>query len=101
MIGNTIGEIEGEFLKWLRSFYFVAQYRSFTKAGKEMGRNQPTINYQMNIFDFRFRSILGIEIFGDSHKAQGFNPNAEKSPNSFRQRFVFIRSIFKKKLSIG
>ena len=44
-------------LDYYRIFYYVAQYKSFSKAADVMGNNQPNITRCMNILDVNFLSV--------------------------------------------
>ncbi|MBW1913143.1 MAG: LysR family transcriptional regulator, partial [Deltaproteobacteria bacterium] len=49
-----IEEMGGDFLQWLRGFYYVAKRGSMTLAALEMGRNQPTISHQIKCLENEF-----------------------------------------------
>ena len=49
-----IEEMGGDFLQWLRGFYYVAKTGSVTLAAHEMGRNQPTISHQIKCLENEF-----------------------------------------------
>ena len=53
-----IQEIRGDFLQWLRGFYLVAKDKSFSRAGLEMGRNQPTVSHQVKCLEKEFGLTL-------------------------------------------
>lgn len=53
-----IEEIGGDFLQWLRGFYFVAKTGSVTQAALEMGRNQPTVSHQIKCLEKEFGVTL-------------------------------------------
>lgn len=53
-----IEEMSGDFLQWLRGFYFVVKEESFSRAGMEMGRNQPTISHQVKCLEKEFGLTL-------------------------------------------
>ena len=42
-----IEELNGDFLQWLRGFYYVAQTGSIRRAAQMMNRNPSTISYQI------------------------------------------------------
>ena len=46
-------------LDYYRIFYYVAQYKSFSKAAEVMGNNQPNITRCMNILE----NELGCKLF--------------------------------------
>ena len=43
---------------YYRIFYFVARYKSFTKAAKMLGNNQPNITRCMNIQELELKCTL-------------------------------------------
>ena len=43
---------------YYRIFYFVARYKSFTKAAKMLGNNQPNITRCMNILEQELKCTL-------------------------------------------
>jgi DNA-binding transcriptional LysR family regulator len=53
-----IQEISGDFLQWLRGFYYVAKVGSFSRAGLEMGRNQSAISHQIKCLEREFGLTL-------------------------------------------
>ena len=53
-----IDEMGGDFLQWLRGFYFVAKRGSVTLAAVEMGRNQPTVSHQIKCLENEFGVVL-------------------------------------------
>lgn len=53
-----IDEMGGDFLQWLRGFYYVAKRGSVTLAASEMMRNQPTISHQIKCLENEFRVTL-------------------------------------------
>jgi DNA-binding transcriptional LysR family regulator len=57
-----IDEMGGDFLQWLRGFFFVAKRRSVTLAAIEMGRNQPTVSHQIKCLEKQ----LGVTLFDRS-----------------------------------
>jgi len=65
-----IDEIGGDFLQWLRGFYFVAKKESVTRAGLEMGRNQSTISYQIKCLENEF----GVTLFDRSSGKMELTP---------------------------
>ena len=60
-----IEEFGGDFIQWLRGFYFVAKSESVTQAAMEMGRNQPTVSLQIKSLEREF----GIKLFDRSKGA--------------------------------
>ncbi|MCL2669915.1 MAG: LysR family transcriptional regulator [Syntrophaceae bacterium] len=57
-----IEEVQGDFLQWLRGFYYVAQRGSVTQAALSMGREQPTITRQIKCLEKQ----LGVALFDRS-----------------------------------
>ena len=53
-----IEEISGDFLQWLRGFYYVAQTNSVSRAATRMGRNQPAISHQIKSLENEFEAEL-------------------------------------------
>lgn len=53
-----IEEVTGDFLQWLRGFYFVAMRKSVTQAGLDMRRNQPTVTHQIKCLESQFGATL-------------------------------------------
>ncbi len=53
-----IEEMGGDFLQWLRGFFFVAKTGSVSLAALEMGRNQSTISHQIKCIENEFGVML-------------------------------------------
>jgi len=53
-----INEFSGDFLQWLRGFYYVAKTGSVSLAALEMGRNQPAISHQIKCIENAFGATL-------------------------------------------
>jgi DNA-binding transcriptional LysR family regulator len=68
-----IDEISGDFLQWLRGFYFVAKSGSVTQASFEMRRNQPTISHQIKCLEREF----GVTLFDRSKRRMELTPEGE------------------------
>lgn len=60
-----IEELNGDFLQWLRGFYFVAKTGSVRKAAELMHRNPSTISYQLRSLE----NELGVTLFVRHNKA--------------------------------
>lgn len=58
-----IEELNGDFLQWLRGFYYIAKTGSVRKAAELMCRNPSTISYQLHSLE----EELGVILF-DRHK---------------------------------
>jgi len=78
-----IEQIGGDFLQWLRGFYYVAKRGSVTQAALEMGRNQPTISHQIKCLETEF----GVSLFDRSSGKMQLTPEGnallEKSISLF------------------
>jgi DNA-binding transcriptional LysR family regulator len=66
----VIDEISGDFLQWLRGFYFVAEKGSVRKAAIAMGREQPTISRQIHCLE----KELGVTLFDRSSGKMRITP---------------------------
>ena len=53
-----IEELNGDFLQWLRGFYFVARTGSVRKAAQLMHRNPSTISYQLRCLEEELNVVL-------------------------------------------
>lgn len=53
-----IEELNGDFLQWLRGFYYVAKTGSVRKAAEIMHRNPSTISYQLKSLEEELGTIL-------------------------------------------
>lgn len=53
-----IQEFGGDFLQWLRGFYYVATTGSVSTASKSMGRNQPAISHQIKSLEEELKVTL-------------------------------------------
>lgn len=53
-----IEELNGDFLQWLRGFYYVASTGSVRKAAQLMNRNPSTISYQLRCLEQELNVIL-------------------------------------------
>lgn len=53
-----IDELNGDFLQWLRGFYYVAKTGSLRKAADIMHRNPSTISYQLRMLEGELGTVL-------------------------------------------
>lgn len=53
-----IEELNGDFLQWLRGFYYVAQTGSIRRAAQMMNRNPSTISYQIRSLEEELNTVL-------------------------------------------
>jgi LysR family cyn operon transcriptional activator len=68
-----IEEISGDFLQWLRGFYFVAEKGSVRQAAIAMGREQPTISRQIQCLE----KELGVTLFDRSSGKMRITPEGK------------------------
>ena len=62
-----IEELNGDFLQWLRGFYYVSQTGSIRRAAQMMNRNPSTISYQIRSLEEELNTVL----FDRYRKASG------------------------------
>lgn len=53
-----IEELNGDFLQWLRGFYFIARTGSVRKAAELMHRNPSTVSYQLRCLEEQLQTVL-------------------------------------------
>lgn len=53
-----IDELNGDFLQWLRGFYWVAKTGSVRRAAERMHRNPSTISYQLRSLEEELNTVL-------------------------------------------
>ncbi|MDD6181975.1 MAG: LysR family transcriptional regulator [Desulfovibrionaceae bacterium] len=53
-----IGELNGDFLQWLRGFYYIAHTGSIRKAAQLMNRNPSTLSYQLHSLEQELNAVL-------------------------------------------
>ena len=53
-----IEELNGDFLQWLRGFYYVSQTGSIRRAAQMMNRNPSTISYQIRSREEELNTVL-------------------------------------------
>ena len=70
----------GDYIQWLRGFYYVAKTGSFSLAGAEIGRNQPTISHQIKCLETEYGVIL-------------FDRSKEKMELTAEGRMLFEKAI--------
>ncbi len=88
-----IEEMRGDFLQWLRGFYFVAQRRSFTLAGRAIGRNQPTVSHQIK----RLEDEFGIKLLDRSQGRMDLTPEGKR----FFEKTITIFEVIKEMREIS
>lgn len=89
-----IDEMGGDFLQWLRGFYYVAKTGSVTLAASEMMRNQPTISHQIKCLETEF----GVTLFDRSRGKMDLTPEG----NLFLEKAISLFEVIKEmKSEIG
>jgi DNA-binding transcriptional LysR family regulator len=68
-----IDEISGDFLQWLRGFYFVAKQGSVRQAAIAMGREKSTVSRQIQCLE----EDLGVALFDRSSGRMRITPEGE------------------------
>lgn len=68
-----IEELNGDFLQWLRGFYYIAQTGSVRKAAELMHRNPSTISYQLKSLE----EELGVVLFDRYKKSLKITPEGK------------------------
>jgi len=68
-----IKEMGGDYLQWLRGFYYVAKTGSFSTAGREIGRGQPTISHQIKCLENEY----GVTLFDRSRDRMELTPEGK------------------------
>ena len=68
-----IKEMGGDYLQWLRGFYYVAKTGSFSAAGREIGRGQPTISHQIKCLEKEY----GVTLFDRSRDRMELTPEGK------------------------
>lgn len=84
-----IDQIGGDFLQWLRGFYYVAQRGSVTQAALEMGRNQPTISHQIKCLETEF----GVSLFDRSSGKMELTPEGKALLDKSISLFETVREM--------
>lgn len=84
---EMIEEIGGDFLQWLRGFYFVARRQSVTRASLEMRRNQPAISHQIKCLENEF----GVTLFDRSRGKMELTPEGK----AFLDKAISVFEIIK------
>lgn len=69
-----IEELSGDFLQWLRGFYYVSKTGSLRRAAEIMHRNPSTISYQIRSLE----EELGTVLFDRYKKSLVITPEGEK-----------------------
>jgi DNA-binding transcriptional LysR family regulator len=73
MGGFMIPSLGGDFLQWLRGFYYVARTGSLSAAAAEVGLNQPAISHHIKSLERE----LGVTLFDTSQARRELTPEGE------------------------
>lgn len=84
-----IEQMSGDFLQWIRGFYFVAECGSVTKAAAIMGREQPTVTHQIKCLEKEF----GVTLFDRSSGRMKLTPEGRVLLEKSISLFEVIRGI--------
>ena len=85
-----IPELNGDFLQWLRGFYYVAKTGSVRKAAELMHRNPSTISYQLKSLEEELGTVLfdrykkSLIITGEGKKLLGWTISTFETLQSMR-----------------
>ena len=69
-----LGELSGDFIQWLRGFYYVATTGSVRRAAELMHKNPSTISYQLRALEQELNAVLfdrvkrSLRITAEGHK---------------------------------
>ncbi|MDD2966360.1 MAG: LysR family transcriptional regulator [Desulfovibrionaceae bacterium] len=69
-----IDELNGDFLQWLRGFYYIWQTGSIRKAAQMMNRNPSTLSYQLRSLE----EELNVVLFDRCKKSLVITPEGKK-----------------------
>ncbi|MDA8125174.1 MAG: LysR family transcriptional regulator [Deltaproteobacteria bacterium] len=84
-----IERISGNFLQWLRSFYYVAENGSIRQAAIAMGRKQPTITRQIQLLE----KELGVTLFDRSRSGAMITAEGKKLQEELGHLFRDVNRI--------
>jgi DNA-binding transcriptional LysR family regulator len=84
-----INEFGGDFIQWLRGFYYVAKTGSVSLAAFEMGRNQPAISHQVKCLEEEF----GAKLFDRSSGKMMLTVEGEKIFNRTLTLFEVVKQM--------
>jgi DNA-binding transcriptional LysR family regulator len=82
-----IDEISGDFLQWLRGFYFVAEKGNLRQAAIAMGREQPTISRQIRCLE----KELGVTLFDRSSGKMMITPEGKILQKKADELFEYLK----------
>jgi LysR family cyn operon transcriptional activator len=77
-----ISEINGDFLQWLRGFFYTAQQESVSRAAAIMGRGQSSVSHHIACLERE----MGAKLFDRAHGRMTLTPEGKK----LRERAISI-----------
>lgn len=84
-----ISEFNGDFLQWLRGFYYVAKTGSISKAARKMNRSQSSISYQIQSLEKQ----LNVQLFTRLNSALEITPQGVRLLDWAISAFELIREL--------
>lgn len=82
-------EFGGDFIQWLRGFYYTATCGNMTAAMKEMHRNQSALTYQIKSLEKEF----GVKLFSGSKNNRVLTEEGKLLLTRASQLFSFIKEL--------
>lgn len=82
-------EFSGDFIQWLRGFYYTATCGNMTAAMKEMHRNQSALTYQIKNLEKEF----GVKLFSGTKNNRVLTEEGKLLLNRASQLFTFINQL--------
>ena len=84
-----LSEFNGDFIQWLRGFYYTATCGNMTAAMKEMHRNQSALTYQIKSLEKEF----GVKLFTGTKNNRILTEEGKFLLNRASQLFSFINDL--------
>lgn len=82
-------EFSGDFIQWLRGFYYTATSGNITSAMKHMNRNQSAITYQIKSLEKEF----GVKLFSGTKNNRILTDEGRLLLSRASQLFAFINNL--------
>lgn len=82
-------EFSGDFIQWLRGFYYTATCGNMTNAMKVMNRNQSALTYQIKSLEKEF----GVKLFSGTKNNRVLTEEGKLLLNRATQLFGFIQEL--------
>ena len=70
-------EINGDFIQWIRCFYYIAENRSMTLAARAMNRSQSTLSIQLK----KLETLLNVPLFNRTNNTMILTEEGKKLYN--------------------